>query len=343
MRKKVISIAALAFVASLSVGFAAANVTADAASKDGFAITATSVRLDDAQKEGVDSGLRFKIDVPTGATVTDAYTKITLTTAGGQAYSTNVEATVWRPDESGWNTVLLDIPSTDYATQVTAQAFATIDGVEYETAAVSSSIAKTAAKAIANGAATADQVGMYVNSVVTDVALSQNQLTAFVGDESVQLTATTTPADYAVVWASSNNAVATVDATGKVTIVGKGKANITATVGNKKETCAVTVYEKYEIDSVAEFMAMPTGDEYAYCVLTDDIDFSGTLIQYDATSSGTTYAPIGTGASKFSGILDGAGHEIYNVNIIGNGGAAMFGCVFAYVDGTIKNLAADVT
>ena len=61
MRKQFTLVASLAFAATLSAGFAAANVTANAAeTKADFAITATSVRYDDPAKEGVDSGLRFK-------------------------------------------------------------------------------------------------------------------------------------------------------------------------------------------------------------------------------------------------------------------------------------------
>ena len=151
------------------------------------------------------------------------------------------------------------------------------------------------------------------------------------------------PSGDAIVWSTDNPDVVEVDNTGKVTALAKGTANVTVTVGDQSLSCVINVCERYEISTVAQFMAMPTGDESVYCILTQDIDFAGTLIQYGATPSGTTYAPIGTATSKFSGILDGNGYAIKNVNIIGNGGAAMFGCVFAYVDGTIKNLAADVT
>ncbi len=61
-----------------------------------------------------------------------------------------------------------------------------------------------------------------------------------------QLTATVTPSDAtnkAVVWSSSNQAVATVDAAGKVTARGVGTATITCETvdGGKTATCAVTV------------------------------------------------------------------------------------------------------
>ena len=47
--------------------------------------------------------------------------------------------------------------------------------------------------------------------------------------------------DQDVVWRSNDPAVATVDADGKVTAVGDGKATITALAGNKTATCAITV------------------------------------------------------------------------------------------------------
>lgn len=47
-----------------------------------------------------------------------------------------------------------------------------------------------------------------------------------------------------VTWSSDNEAVATVDSDGKVTAMGEGTANITATAdGGKTATCAVTVKE----------------------------------------------------------------------------------------------------
>lgn len=46
-----------------------------------------------------------------------------------------------------------------------------------------------------------------------------------------------------VKWLSSNNSVATVNSNGKVTAKGKGKATITATVGNEKRTCTIDVQE----------------------------------------------------------------------------------------------------
>ena len=239
LRKKFVGVTVLAFAFALSTGVAVANVTANAAeAKADFAITATSIRLDDPAKEGVDSGLRFKVDVPVAqAEVTNAYTTLTVTPVGGTKVTTNVPATVWRTDGSGWNTVLLDIPSTDYVTEVTAQAFATIDGVVYETEAVTMSIAKTAAKAIATGVATEAEAGHYVSLD----SLTLDKESAIIDGETLQLTATTPPAGYAVKFTSSDEAVATVDANGVVTGVGGGRATITASMGGKEATCEVLV------------------------------------------------------------------------------------------------------
>lgn len=66
--------------------------------------------------------------------------------------------------------------------------------------------------------------------------------------EEVQLTATCKPEDTTeashISWASSNDNVATVDQDGKVTAVGVGTANITASAGGYTATCKITVNAK---------------------------------------------------------------------------------------------------
>lgn len=87
--------------------------------------------------------------------------------------------------------------------------------------------------------------GQYIIAPMTEkITLSSAQENIHVGD-SLTLKATVEPTDSldAVTWSSSNKTVATVDANGKVTAIGAGKATITATAGNKTATCEVTVYE----------------------------------------------------------------------------------------------------
>lgn len=80
---------------------------------------------------------------------------------------------------------------------------------------------------------------------VTGITLDQSSISLTPG-ESAQLTATVEPSDAtdgSVTWSSSDENVATVDNTGKVTAVGKGEANITATTTDQglSATCKVTV------------------------------------------------------------------------------------------------------
>lgn len=97
-----------------------------------------------------------------------------------------------------------------------------------------------------NGQTASLTATLTVNPVpVTGVTLDKNTLALFTGD-SATLVANVQPADATnktVNWASSNPAIVTVDANGKVTAVAAGTANITATTvdGNKTAVCAVTV------------------------------------------------------------------------------------------------------
>lgn len=78
---------------------------------------------------------------------------------------------------------------------------------------------------------------------VTSIALNKSSLRINVG-ESETLIATVNPdnaTDKTVTWTSSDETIATVDETGKVTAVKKGTATITAKAGEKTATCVVTV------------------------------------------------------------------------------------------------------
>ena len=80
---------------------------------------------------------------------------------------------------------------------------------------------------------------------VTGVTLDKTSISLLVGD-SETLTATVSPKDAAnkkVTWKSSNAAIASVDANGKVTGVKAGEATITVTTqdGGKTATCTVKV------------------------------------------------------------------------------------------------------
>ncbi len=74
------------------------------------------------------------------------------------------------------------------------------------------------------------------------ILLSDESLEMNIGDEHT-LTATITPdnGEITPIWSSSDTSVSTVDEDGKVTAVGEGECDITATVLDKTATCHVTV------------------------------------------------------------------------------------------------------
>ena len=107
---------------------------------------------------------------------------------------------------------------------------------------------------------------------VTGVSLNKDGLDLVEG-ESVSLTASVTPSNATqptVIWSSSDNTVATVDYTGKVTAVAAGSATITATTydGGFTATCAVTVNSSSPaFVPEAVDLGLPSGLKWASCNL----------------------------------------------------------------------------
>ena len=91
---------------------------------------------------------------------------------------------------------------------------------------------------------------------VTGVTVTPATLTLVEGGKA-SLSATVLPANATnkeVGWSSSDDSIATVDASGQVTAVKEGSATITATTvdGNKTATCAVTIVsEVVSVESVS--------------------------------------------------------------------------------------------
>ena len=137
---------------------------------------------------------------------------------------------------------------------------------------------------------------------VTNVTLNKNSTILSVGAEET-LTATVSPddaVDKTVTWASDNTNVATVDGNGKITAVGAGTANITATATNgttdttddKTATCEVTVCTHY--DTVA-----------ATCISAGNIEYyyDGNSKYY--TKDGNTYTEI----TQSETVIPATGHD----------------------------------
>ena len=101
---------------------------------------------------------------------------------------------------------------------------------------------------IVKGATSNGYVAYYADQVITgiraeSITLNKTSVKLKAGDTET-LVATVLPentTDKTVTWASSDEAIATVDSEGKVSAVGIGTATITATCGDVSATCEVTV------------------------------------------------------------------------------------------------------
>ncbi len=117
------------------------------------------------------------------------------------------------------------------------------------------------------------------------ITISQETATLKVG-ETVELTATVMPedaTDKTVSWTSSDEAVATVDAEGKVTAVALGEATITAKCGEVSTYCTVTV-----VATPAESITI--SQETATLKVGETVELTATVMPEDATDKTITWA-----------------------------------------------------
>ena len=123
-----------------------------------------------------------------------------------------------------------------------------------------------------------------------------------VEDESITLTATVAPdkaTDKTVTWTSSNDKIAVVDNTGKVTGKSMGKATITVktTDGGKTATCEVTV--KVRVPDKVEQVDIWKNDEAGYrAILGDNTDKTSGFLTYSAKDKVVTWAANTTGKPR---------------------------------------------
>ena len=129
---------------------------------------------------------------------------------------------------------------------------------------------------------------------VTGVTLNKTALTLNIG-ASETLTATVAPADATnkkVTWKSSDAAVASVDANGKVTGVKAGEATITVTTedGGKTATCKVTVKPKLVSEITLAALAIYVGESKAVTATVKPDDATNKALTW--TSSDETVATV---------------------------------------------------
>lgn len=110
-----------------------------------------------------------------------------------------------------------------------------------------------------------------------EVTLDKTSVILNVG-ETTQVKATVTPdntTDKTVKWISSDNKVATVDSTGKVTAIANGTVTLTATCGTVSAQCQVSVYEvktpEISIPAPDDKQVIVTVDKESIDVITDSL------------------------------------------------------------------------
>lgn len=131
-----------------------------------------------------------------------------------------------------------------YKAVVWASSVASVASVDDSGNVIAISEGNTVISARAGGKIASCSVTVSKKAVpVTGVTLSKTSLSLNIGKTEI-LVATVSPdnaTNKTVTWTSSNPSVASVDSGGKVTARAEGSATITAKVGDKTATCAVTI------------------------------------------------------------------------------------------------------
>ena len=172
------------------------------------------------------------------------------------------------------------------------------------------------------------------------VTLDKTELNLYTGDTAA-LTAAIQPEDTTdptIAWTTTDAEVASVQ-NGVVTAGKTGTATITASCGEAKAQCAVTVkapaepaqkdgvYQIGNADELVWFVKKVNGGENAIsAILAKDIDLADVV-----------WAPIGNGSVAFAGSFDGAGHTVSNLTVdytTAASGERLYLGLFGQVEGT---------
>lgn len=172
----------------------------------------------------------------------------------------DIPQTVWAEESTEtvkcFKAVLTKIPDTQYLTKLTATAYYAVDGVKtYVSNPQTRSVAYVASAALAAGQEDPVYTAI-VDKAVSAISLGED-FSLNVGDEK---TLAAEGAEGLVVkFSSDNDEIATVDENGVVRAVGTGTANITAALGSRTDSVAVTVnavkklfysFEEEEVGSI---------------------------------------------------------------------------------------------
>ena len=232
-----------------------------------------TVTANDACAKSVECAVSItKASVPVTGVSLD---KTTLTLTEGE--NASLVATV-APDDASDKSV---------SWESSAPAIATVDQTGKVTAVAAGSATITVKTTDGEKTATCEVTVSAAVVAVTGVTLDKITASLLVGGDDLQLTATVAPDDATnknVTWSSSNDKIATVDQTGKVTAVAAGFATITVTTedGGKTATCEVT--------TTVPVTGVTLDKTSATMVEGDQLDLVATVTPDNATEQSVTWS-----------------------------------------------------
>ena len=315
LRKKILGLATIAFVATLGFGVAGINASAEEPTVTAKfeMVENTQIRINDP------SGIRFLTDVnetyktelaKTYSTENHTWvwgTELTFTDVKNNTWTIDAKTEKWIENDTRWYTTLVGIPNTDYLTEITAESYVKIYDAEETlvyTETVSnpqtSSIARTASWVLNDGY-DHDVLYTYTKAIPdTSVTLNKESESVVAGTE-IQLNANVQPAGFGIAWRSSDESVATVDKNGKVTAVNVGEATITATLGNATDSYQLEVTESPESQLIKTFYYRKDANTHIYhenfvntkgVVSADNFAYGSSNLGDGNTNSSTMYMTL---------------------------------------------------
>ena len=266
IKKIVLAMLSLVFVLSISLAVNANNFKAYAGTESA---TISTFDVSDVQIRSVEpTGIRFSTKVNKDYLDQDLSGKdvkfgtliipVDFFAKSEQAELTHAVADVMDVEQTTWgaeledyyvfNAVLINMPSSEYGRELMARSYAIIDGGEpiYSETTVTKSIGQVASEILVKYPAEEIEeekefFEAYVNESLKSVAFNEDAIELAI-NETMPLSATTNPANYAVVYSVDDPSVISLE-NGVVKGLKTGVANVTATVGAISDTIEVTVKE----------------------------------------------------------------------------------------------------
>ncbi len=216
-----------------------------------------------------------------------------------------------------------------------------LNGTEYTLGGSGSGVTKALKKALIdifqkvayvddNGQQYFEALETALGTKATALAVEPSSFASYTIGATKQLTAVTTPTDALdeLTWSSSNTDVATVDATGLVTIIGYGSAVITVSTGTLSATSSVTVsqavvtsidavfnqgtatiYDSYELNELKQYLTVTANYNNGTSAVVNDYALSGTL----AEGTSTITASYGGQSDTFDVVVTASHGMIYHI------------------------------